>query len=456
MLDIELEHPWEQLERLLLDGKTHEVESFVSSLPPGDVAPALLRMPTELQHRVLSLLSPEAAARMLEQIPESEAADLLEAVAPRDAAAIVEELPSDERADILRDIEEPEAEAIMAELPAEQAREARVLTGYADDVAGGIMITEFLSYQEDRTVDEVVRDIRTNADEYRGYDVQYAYVTDNERALVGVLNVRDLLLGAENRPIRSLMAGKPVCVRDTADLDELRALFDRHHFLAVPVVDAAGKLVGVVRSADAEEALRDRGDSDYRKSLGIVGGDELRSLPLFIRCRRRLSWLSINIVLNIAAASIIALYQDTLSAVIALAVFLPIISDMSGCSGNQAVAVTIRELTLGVLRPTEIFRVWQKEILVGLINGAALGLLLGAVAWWWNGNIFLGLVAGAALATNTLVAVSIGGLTPLILRRMKLDPALASGPILTTITDMCGFFLVLSLATLALPRLVAH
>ena len=183
------------------------------------------------------------------------------------------------------------------------------------------------------------------------------------------------------------------------------------------------------------------------KTQGIVGGDELRSQPTWLRARRRLSWLSVNIGLNIAAASVIALYEDTLTAVIALAVFLPIVSDMSGCSGNQAVAVSMRELSLGLVRPAEVLRVWWQEVKVGLLNGVVLGVLLGIAAYLWKGTPLLGLVVGLALAINTLVAVSIGGTVPLILKRLGADPAVASGPVLTTLTDMCGFFLVLSLAT---------
>jgi len=191
----------------------------------------------------------------------------------------------------------------------------------------------------------------------------------------------------------------------------------------------------------------------YREAQGIIGGEELRSMPLLLRARRRLSWLSVNIVLNIIAASVIALHQDTLEAVIALAVFLPIISDMSGCSGNQAVGVSMRELTLGLVRPTELWRTLMKEVSVGLINGFVLGVLIGGVALVWQGNIYLGLVVGSALMLNTIVAVAIGGSVPLVLKRFKTDPAIASGPILTTITDMCGFFIVLNFASLMLSRL---
>ncbi|NNJ74520.1 MAG: magnesium transporter, partial [Anderseniella sp.] len=207
----------------------------------------------------------------------------------------------------------------------------------------------------------------------------------------------------------------------------------------------------VSRQAIADASL-ERSELDALKSKGVVG-DELRSMPTWFRAKRRLSWLTINIGLNIVAASVIAFYEDTLAAVIALAVFLPIVSDMSGCTGNQAVAVSMRELTLGVARPTDVMRVWFKEISVGLINGSALGILLGCAAWAWKGNPWIGLVVGLALALNTLVAVSIGGLVPLVMKRFNIDPAVASGPMLTTATDMCGFFLVLSLATSMLPLL---
>jgi magnesium transporter len=249
------------------------------------------------------------------------------------------------------------------------------------------------------------------------------------------------------------MIKEPLRVRDTARLEDLERFFDRHTLYGVPAVDESGVLCGVVRRGDVEQAAEERSNRSFLEFMGIVGGEELRTMPLRIRSMRRLSWLSVNIVLNILAASVIALHQHVLKEVIALAVFLPIISDMSGCSGNQAVAVSMRELTLGVIRPSELWRVLGKEAAVGVINGLVLGLLLGAVGWLWQGNAMLGVVVAAALAANTLIAVCFGGSIPLVLRGLGQDPALASGPILTTITDTSGFFLVLTLAGAVLPWL---
>jgi magnesium transporter len=299
----------------------------------------------------------------------------------------------------------------------------------------------------------VVADLRAHGERYADYNVQYAYVTTTDGRLAGVLRVRDLLLAPESRPLREIMLGDPLRVPDTAALDDLKRFFDEHALFGVPVTDRDGRLVGVVRREAVAEALRHHATRVYLAFSGLAGEEELRSMPVRTRSVRRLSWLTLNIALNVLAASVIAAYQDTLSAVIALAVFLPIISDMSGCSGSQAVAVSIRELTLGLIRPYEFLRVVVKEGLVGITNGIVLGILLGALAFAWKHNVYLSLVVGSALALNTIVAVLIGGLVPLGLKALRLDPALASGPILTTVTDMCGFFLVLSLASAVLPRL---
>ena len=265
--------------------------------------------------------------------------------------------------------------------------------------------------------------------------------------------VPDVLLANPDSPLGTV-AEPLITLPVSADLDTLEDYFDEHETPGVAIVDEAGRLAGRVRRQDFQEALAARASSDQLKAQGIVSGDELRAMPLVSRSRRRLSWLSVNIVLNVIAASVIAMFQDTLAAVIALAVFLPIVSDMSGCSGNQAVAVSMRELTLGIVKPRDMLRVWWQEVSIGLMNGAALGTLLALAAYLWQGSAALGAVVGLALGLNTIVAVSIGGCVPLLLKHFRVDPAVASGPILTTVTDMCGFFLVLGLATLSLPYLL--
>jgi magnesium transporter len=429
------------------------ISAYLSKTETRDLLHAITSLSEADQSRLLLALSDEAGAKLVDRMHDIQAAQMLERLSTDKAAAIVSELPSDERADVIARLSLVDASAILAAMPADEAQGARRLMSYPPDSAGGLMITEYLAYDQKLTVGDVLDDLRSHAHRYRSFDVQYAYVVAEGGKLVGVLRLRDLLLSAQTELLADVMIGDPLKVRDTDGLEVLERFFDRRPLFGVPAVDANGVLMGVVRSSDVEKAAEERSTRSFLKFMGIVGGEELRSMPLSLRSVRRLSWLTVNIVLNILAASVIALNQDTLTAVIALAVFLPIISDMSGCSGNQAVAVSLRELTLGITKPYEVWRVFRKESAVGIINGIVLGILLGMVAWAWKGNATLGAVVAIALATNTLIAVCVGGLIPLALRALGQDPALASGPILTTVTDMSGFFIVLKLASMVLPWL---
>ena len=313
------------------------------------------------------------------------------------------------------------------------------------------MVAEAFSFPGTATVGAVLRSMVSEED-FERYRGQHPYIIDDEGVPVGVVSLRSLLTSKRGEKLTEIMV-TPQTVPVSATIDELQDLFDEHNFLGMPVVEADGRLVGVVSRSAIDIAALQRAESEGLRRHGVVG-DELRSMPTWLRSRRRLAWLSTNIVLNIIAASVISAYEETLMAVIAIAVFLPMVSDMSGCSGNQAVGVTMRELSLGIVKPKDAYRVWLKEVSVGVINGIALGILIGIVAWVWKGNPWLGLVIGAALAINTVLAVSIGGVVPLLLKGIGQDPAVASGPLLTTITDMAGFFLVLSLATLMMPLLL--
>jgi magnesium transporter len=455
MLDITKndDNELEAFEEIVQSNDGQRLAALVENLLPVDLARAIFRLAKEDQTRLLELLGPEKSAAMIAKIFGLGAATIVEHLPATQSIQIVKEMSYDQQADILKEIGEENAEAILEEIKPQKAEKIRKLMRYPENTAGALMITEYLSYSEDMLVKEVLDDLRARGEAYSDYDIQYAYVVSNAGRLSGVLRLRDLLMAPRSKTISEIMIKKPLYVKVNMSLRDLKDFFRQYSFLGVPVVNDEGELVGVVRSASVREAANRQNNQLFLKFAGIIGGEEFRTMSLFKRSSRRLSWLSINIVLNIIAASVIALYQDTLEKAIVLAVFLPIISDMSGCSGNQAVAVSIRELTIGLVQPRELLRVLTKESAIGVINGIVLGILLGGAAVLWKGNPYLGLVVGVSLAANTLVAVSFGGLVPLILRAMRTDPALASGPLLTTITDMCGFFFVLSFASLMLPRL---
>jgi len=446
-----VKRPWEKLVDLMKADQPEQIKEYLQSMNTEDIVRAISRLEKKEQLSLLTLLHPEDAADLLEDMHEYHAADILEDMEAGKAAAIFNEMDSDDQADLLTEMEEEEAEAIISQMEPGEAESVRKLIMYDADTAGGMMITEFLSFDDQLTVGHVIQELRDNADEYEDYNLQYIYATTKDK-LKGVLQMRDLLHSTPETRLEKIVHPDVISVKDTATLRDLIKFVVDYDFYGVPVLDDHGVLLGVVLRRDILEAKSEMANIELLETQGIVGGEELRTMPILLRSRRRLSWLTVNILLNILAASVIAFNQDTLSSIIALAVFLPIISDMSGCSGNQAVAVSLRELSLGVIRPFEVVRVWLQEFSVGLLNGIVLGVLIGAVAYLWKGSLVLSFIVGGALMLNTIVAVSIGGTIPLILRRFGADPALASGPILTTITDMFGFYLTLTFASLALSH----
>ncbi|MCO6045482.1 magnesium transporter [Aeoliella sp. ICT_H6.2] len=443
----------EELAELVRMGDDADLSQYVEQLEPREAARAVCELSDEDEARLLERLIPQQASALLIDVPEVEAVEAVAALPPETSAAIIQHMPSNKQADLVSALADDEADAILAEMSPTDAIKLQQLVSYDPDTAGGLMQTEVLAFRESSTVAQILQRLRSDAGRFRQLDIQYAYVVARGRKLVGVLRLRDLLLADDSATAGELMIEDPIALDAQTPIAELDEFFDDHAFLGVPVVEAGGRLLGVVTRAAVDEQSQSNAERDYRLAMGVVQ-EEIRTMPTLKRSRLRLSWLSVNILLNVVAASVIAGFQNTLEQVIALAVFLPIISDMSGCSGNQAVAVSMRELSLGLIEPRELWRVWRKEFTVGILNGLALGILLGAVGWWYAGNPWLGVVVAVALGTNTLVAVLIGSSLPLILKARGVDPALASGPILTTVTDMCGFFLVLGLATVMLEYLV--
>jgi magnesium transporter len=403
------------------------------------------------QRQLLTLLPVDEAAQLLKELSISQAARMLTALAPARAAALVENFPSNEQADLVAELDD-EASPIVASLSAATANRVRRLGQYRADTAGGLMVAEYVAYPEHVRVSDVIDDLRAHAPEYSRLDVQYAYITDSSDRLIGVLRLRDLLLLDHSEAASKAMTPEPHRVRSDATIDELLRFFDRHSFLGVPVVDGDNRLLGVVLRVDVEEATGERADRRMLLMSGVLGGEESRSMHWTSRVMKRAPWLCVSLLLSLAAASVIGWYQETLAAAIALAVFLPVISGMGGNSGNQALAVSIRELSLGLVQPKEFRWVVLKELSVGLTNGLILGLAVAALCFAWQRSLRLSVVVGLAIALNIVVAACLGGIVPLLLKNCRLDPALASGPVLAAVNDLCGFVFALVLADFLLPH----
>lgn len=447
MPDTFVDEPWREIQGILAERDRTQLTTYLAALSPAEIARAITYLDDEDRSELLRLLEPETAADLISELSDTQGVELLEELPAHEAAAIVEELESDHRADLLSELDRSDAEAILRAMDPEEAEDARRLLNFAADSAGGIMVTEFVSYPEDRKVEDVVNDLRRNADLYSDYGVQYAYVISSTGTLRGVVRLRDLILARKEAPITTVMIVNPVSVHVDATLDELEQLFDRYSFVGVPVINDEGHLVGVVRRSDAEQAFGEESERALMRFGGIVSGEELRSTGLLERAFMRLSWLGLNLVLSLIAASVILRFQQTIDRVIALAFFLPVIGNLSGCSGNQAVAVSIRELALGLIEPRDFLRVMGREAQIGMLSGPVMGLLIGSATMVLFRDPWLAFVVGAALGINNLLAVVLGGSIPLLLRRLNVDPALAAPPMLTTMLDFLGFTIMLTLAT---------
>lgn len=423
------------------------------ALDAAEASRFVSRLSIEEQVSLFSSLSTEEATRLIESLPAALSVAVLEVLSSERAAAILDHLPSDEQTDIVGQLDATQAEVVLDHMSPAEAADVQLLRRYPAESAGGLMITEYLAFPEHERVVDVVQRLRQGAPDFSQYPVQYVYVVTQDRKLVGVMQLRDLLFLGEAQTLASASLRPPAKLPIHAGFEEIRRFFATHDFLAAPITDENDRLIGVVTRRAIEEAAFERAEHMFLRFSGIFAGEEFRTMPLATRTSRRLAWLSITVVLNLLSASVVGLFSDTLSAVIALAVFLPVISGMSGNAGNQAVAVTMRELTLGLITPLELSWVIAKEAIGAAINGLILGIVLGLAAYAWQRNLYLALVVGAAQAVSILLAACLGGSLPLVLKRMKVDPALAAAPILTTLSDVCGFLLTLGLATTLLPLL---
>lgn len=447
--------PWDQLELIVDSGNGDHLEAFLVLLPPGDVAYTISRLDDDCRNRLFSIVRPEFAADVLEHLEDEHAADVIEDLPAEKAAAIVDELDSDDQADIIMEMDADDAAAILDRMDPEEAEDVRRLVTYDPETAGGIMRTEYLAFPRGTHIDDVIAELRTKSEEYEEYDVAYVYVVGDESKLVGLVRLRNLVLSPPGATLESVMVDEPVVLIDDDGIDEVEDAFDRSpNIRSAPVTDADGHLVGVVSKSSMQEAIGERAEEEFMRFGGIVAGEELRSMPTMSRTLRRLAYLGPNTVALLMSATVIYLYEDVIDQVTALAVFLPVVVGLSGSCGNQAVAVTIRELSLGLARPSDISRILFKEVGVGLFNGLLIGVFLGVVAWITRGSPMLGVIVGVTFGFTSVFATCLGGIVPLILRAMKLDPAMASGPIVTTLVDICGFFLLLNLAQGVMPMLL--
>jgi magnesium transporter len=414
---------------------------------PADVADAIEAMSAIEGAQVLAALPAETAADALEQMGKKDAEQYVAELAADVAASAVEEMAPDDAADLLAQLREEHREEILAGLGAEDRAQLETLMAYPPESAGGIMSPEVTALTEDLTVSAAVDALRRIADESE--QLYYTYVVDKYNRLVGVLSLRDLLVGRSTQRLRDIMISNLVSVPASMDREEVAALFTKYGYLALPVVDADHRLLGIVTVDDVVDVIQDEATEDMHRMVG-AGADEHVASPVPFVLRRRVPWLLVNLGTAFLASLVVGLFESTLQQLTALAVLLPVVAGQAGNTGLQSMAVMIRGIATGETRGLRLRRMLAREIGIGLGTGVLIGLACALVCLLWRGDPWLAAVIGLSMVTCMLMATVCGALVPWFMQRLGFDPAQSASIILTTITDVAGFGIFLALGTLLL------
>ncbi|ETX00187.1 MAG: hypothetical protein ETSY1_12170 [Candidatus Entotheonella factor] len=424
------------LARLL--GKLHGRDSadIVTQLTVNEQCKLLEHMPTlELVTSIFTYLDEETRAQLMPQLSTAR------------LSAIVRHLPTDDAADILAELPQERLAAMLDQLPDALAEQINRLLAYDPQTAGGLMTTDYFSVEDTWTTAEVLEQLRRRSS--RLETVFYLYVVDAEHRLVGVVSLRQLVTAEPHVVIRDLMETEVICVAVDEDQAHIAHLITQYDFLALPVVDYSHRLAGIVTVDDIIDVISEEATEDMLRMAG-VNPDAMLEHTSRGNLRHRLPWLSVSWVGGLLASYVIDANESTLSSMVMLAAFFPVIIGMGGNAATQALAVAVRGLATGSITASDMMSAIANEGRIGLSLGLIYGVLLGTVAWFWQGTVMLGLVVGVSIWSSMSIAAILGGVLPLGFARLRIDPAVASGPFLTTAIDVIGLAIYLATARLLL------
>jgi magnesium transporter len=420
----------------------------LKSLHPADVADQLQRMPLEEALATLRQFSKADAAAVLAELDEELRPRLIEGLSSPELAGIITQLDHNAAADVVAQLPHERRPEVMAGLPTEEKRKVDTLLIYPPDTAGGIMSDQFIQLDVNQTVDQCLQMLQGKADETEG-GISYLYVTNETGCLVGIVSMRDLVFRGRQRTIGDIMSREVKHVSVNDDQEKIAQLFEHYHYLALPVLDRDGRLRGVVSARQVMDVMQEEATEDMQLMVGL-SGEERALTPWQKSIRGRLPWLCINLATAFLAAAVVGAFESTIAKWTALAIFLPIVAGQGGNAGVQTLTVIIREMALGEMTIGDGRKAFIKEAILGILNGIAIGILVGVIGWFWKGSILLGVVVGVAMLLNMIAAALSGVLVPYTLKALRIDPALASSIMVTTVTDVAGFFFFLGLAAVAM------
>ena len=434
----------ERLELALRSGTLADVAGMLAEMSPGDVAYLISSSPPDYRDLLLGLLEPDQEVLVVNELPDDLRNATLLDREPEALAEIVEQLDEDDVADILHELPDEVTGQVLAILDEQSRQRLQKVLSFPDDVAGGLMSTDVITIRADLTLDVVLRYLRRHSEIPPNTD-NLIVVNRNDR-FVGLLPLSTVLVSEPAISVREMMITDQDAINAEVSATEVARRFERNDWISAPVVDDEGKLLGRITIDDVVDVIREEADHSLTSLARLAEEDTFgtawQSAP------RRAVWLGVNLATALLASSVINLFQGTIEKVVALAVLMPIVASMGGIAGTQSLTILIRAMAMGQINDRNQLWLVGRESLVGLLNGVLWALVIAVTASLWFDDAVLGIIIGCAMLINLITAGVAGAGLPIVLRRLQVDPALAGGVLVTTITDVIGFLAFLGLATL--------
>jgi len=433
--------------RALDAGGSDAIREVVEELHPADVGDLLESIPPDKRDRVLAEIPRFLIGETLMELPDSIRADLVSEMAPVDLVAAAQTLDTDDIADLIPDLPDEVIAQILSALDQQDRERLDAVLSFPEDTAGGLMNVDTVTVRENLTLEVVLRYLRGRGE--LPDDTNKLFVVDRKDHLVGNLYISKLLTTDSRQRVGAVMDREPVKFGALITDNEVAAAFERYNLISAPVVDSENRLLGRITVDDVVDVIREEADHSVMAPAGLSEEEDIFA-PVSRSSRNRALWLGVNLVTAVVASVVIGLFEDTIQKIVALAVLMPIVASMGGNAGTQTVVLVVRGLALGTITHGNTRQVLLKEMLVSVVNSLLWALVVAVVAVVWYRDPMLGLVIALAMVINLMVAAMSGVIIPIMFRRIGIDPALASGVMLTAITDVVGFLSFLGLAALLL------
>ncbi|MCM3386548.1 magnesium transporter [Ureibacillus chungkukjangi] len=443
----------EELRQYLLDENIDEFREIFLELHSYDQAQFYEKVGPDIRKTIYQFLSPQEMATIFEtiELEDDEYEQFLKEMDTAYGAEMLSYMYTDDAVDVLNELDDEQRESYLEMMDSETAEEINELLAYAEYTAGAIMTTEYVSVFENSTVRSAMTVLRNEAP--NAETIYYVFVVDDDHRLSGVISLRDLIISEEDTLIRNIMNERVVYVKATDDQEEVAQIMKDYNFLAIPVVNDNHEMLGIITVDDIIDVIDEEASDDYSKLAGLSDVDDVESSP-FKAAKKRLPWLIMLLFLGMITATLMGQFEATLDKVALLALFIPLISGTSGNSGTQALAVAVRGIATGEIGGNSKIKMLLREVLTGLITGIVCGLIVVGIIFFWKHSLIIGLLVGAAISVSILVATIAGSFIPLLIHKLGADPAVASGPFITTLNDVTSILIYLGLASMFLGQLM--